>query len=143
MRRIALLLLLMVNGSAILLWSGSAAGQELPRNPVGARTEARGAGRVVESRPVGQPRSPRASAGALASARAFLCPHGGTPQGRGRCMRGPGIGAAGTGWLGDDPEVRDWDQGLRPPTRAQAPCPPGTTAIPARDQPNVTRCVAG
>jgi hypothetical protein len=134
MRLLALLLL--------VSWSGAAVAQELPRNPVGPRQETRGAGRVVESRPVGQPRTPRASAAALASARAFLCPHGGTPQGRGRCTRGPGIGAAGTGWLGDDPTVRDWDQGLPPPTRAQTPCPPGTTAIPARDQPNVTRCVA-
>jgi hypothetical protein len=134
--RLAPLLLLM-------LWCGPAEAQGLPRNLVGERTETRGAGRSVESRQVGAPRAPRASAAALASARAFLCPHGGTPQGRGRCMRGPGIGAAGTGWLGDDPSVRDWDQGLAPPTRAQAPCPPGTTAMPARDQPNVTRCVAG
>lgn len=121
---------------------GAALAQELPRNPVGPRQEGRGVGRVVEPRPVGQIRSPRASASALASARAFLCPHGGTPQGRGRCTRGRGVGAAGTGWLGDDPELRDWDQGLPPPTRAQSPCPPGTTAIPARDQPGVTRCVA-
>ena len=85
----------------------------------------------------------RASGAALAEARRFLCPHGGTPQGRGRCTRGPGIGAMGTGLLGDDPSVRDWDQGLAPPTRAQLPCPPGTTAVPARDQPQVTRCVAG
>ena len=59
-------------------------------------------------------------------------------------MRGPGIGAGfGTGLMGDDPEVRDWDQGLAPPNRAQAPCPPGTTPSQARDQPGVTRCIAG
>jgi hypothetical protein len=113
--------------------------QGLPRNPIADRTETRGAGRAVETRPA---RPARVSAAALASARAYLCPHGGTPQGRGRCTRGPGIGAGGTGWLGDDPAVRDWDQGLPPPNRVQLPCPPGTTAIPARDQPNVTRCVA-
>ncbi len=122
---------------------GQAQIQAPPGNPVGDHLGARGAGRVMEARPVGMPRVARASASALASARAFLCPHGGTPQGRGRCTRGPGIGAAGTGWLGDDPAMRDWDQGLAPPNRAQAPCPPGTTVIPARDQPNVTRCVAG
>lgn len=126
-----------------LLCCATGQAQDLPRNSAGDRLEARGAGRVVEARPVGRPRAARASASALASARAFLCPHGGTPQGRGRCTRGPGIGAAGTGWLGDDPAMHDWDQGLAPPTRAQAPCPPGTTAIPARDQPNVTRCVTG
>ena len=114
--------------------------QELPRNALVDRVETRGAGRVVETRSA---RPARFSAAALATARAYLCPHGGTPQGRGRCIRGPGIGSAGTGWLGDDPSVRDWDQGLALPTRAQAPCPPGTTAMPARDQPNVTRCVAG
>ena len=128
---------------AVILCYAQAQAQGLPRNIISDRTETRGAGRAIESRAVGTPRPSRASAAALASARAFLCPHGGTPQGRGRCTRGPGIGAAGTGWLGDDPSVRDWDQGLAPPTRAQAPCPPGTTAVPARDQPNVTRCVAG
>lgn len=126
-----------------LAWCGAAAAQDLPRNPTAPGAETRGAGRVAEARPVGQPRSPRASAAALASARAFLCPHGGTPQGRGRCTRGAGLGTVGTGWPGNDPEVRDWDRGLPPPSRAQAPCPPGTTAIPARDQPSVTRCVAG
>lgn len=114
--------------------------QGLPRNPIGERAETRGAGRAIEARPA---RPSRASAAALASARAFLCPYGGTPQGRGRCARGAGIGAAGSGWLGDDPAVRNWDQGLPPPNRAQLPCPPGTTAIQARDQPQVTRCVAG
>lgn len=131
--RLALLLLLM-------LWGPGVAAQGVPRNALADRTETRGAGRAVESRSA---RPARVSAAALASARAYLCPHGGTPQGRGRCARGAGIGAAGTGWLGDDASVRDWDQGLAPPTRAQAPCPPGTTAIPARDQPHVTRCVAG
>ena len=86
--------------------------------------------------------TPRASAAALASARRYLCPNGGTPQGRGRCTRGAGI-TAGLGLLGDDPGVRDWDQGLAPPNRAQAPCPPGTRPSPARDQPSVTRCIAG
>ena len=91
-------------------------------------------------------RAPRASAAAVASARAFLCPNGGTPQGRGRCARGAGQAAAGLGGVGfggDDPSVRDWDQGLAPPNRAQRPCPPGTIATTARDQPAVTRCVAG
>lgn len=111
----------------------------LPAGTEAGRTELRRAARPAEARP---PRAPRASAAALAAARAYLCPHGGTPQGRGRCTRGPGIGA-GMGWLGDDPAVRDWDQGLAPPNRAQAPCPPGTIAMPARDQPQVTRCVAG
>jgi len=104
--------------------------------------------RSAAARPIEPPRRVRASPAALAAARRFLCPYGGTPQGRGRCTRGAGIGAAGTGigggtgWLGDDPEVRDWDRGLAPPTRAQVPCPPGTTAAAARDQPQVTRCVA-
>jgi hypothetical protein len=121
----------------LLLATAPAPAQELPRRSVAERQETRGPGRSVAPRPA------RVSAAALASARAYLCPHGGTPQGRGRCTRGPGITAGlGTGWLGDDPSVRDWDQGLPPPTRAQAPCPPGTSAIPARDQPNVTRCVA-
>ncbi|UPY36776.1 hypothetical protein [Sediminicoccus sp. KRV36] len=123
-----------------LSWLPPAQGQNLPRNAGPDRPEIRGAGRATEARPL---RAPRVSAAALASARAYLCPHGGTPQGRGRCTRGPGIGAVGTGWLGDDPAVRDWDQGLPPPTRAQLPCPPGTTATQARDQPGVTRCVAG
>jgi len=118
-------------------------------NPAEAQTLARGLvaeGAAARSGPVMRvPRAaPRVSAAALASARLFLCPHGGTPQGRGRCARGRGGSGAGPGGLvGDDPEVRDWDQGLRPPTRAQLPCPPGTIGIPARDQPNVTRCVAG
>ncbi|MBX9751631.1 MAG: hypothetical protein K5Q68_18730 [Roseococcus sp.] len=124
----------------LMLWGPGAWAQGLPRNALADRTETRGAGRLVETRSA---RPARVSAAALASARAYLCPNGGTPQGRGRCMRGPGIGAAGTGWLGDDPSVRNWDQGLAPPNRAQAPCPPGTTAMPARDQPHVTRCVAG
>jgi len=130
-----------------LLWLTPAGAQSLPRNPV-AEPQAAGAVRSAAARPLGMLRVPRASASAMASARQFLCPHGGTPQGRGRCTRGPGSNAAGTGLggtglLGDDPEVRDWDRGLPPPNRAQAPCPPGTTGISARDQPNVTRCVAG
>jgi hypothetical protein len=124
----------------LALGCASAQAQGLPRSAVTDRTETRGAGRTLETRAT---RPARVSAAALASARAYLCPNGGTPQGRGRCARGAGIGAAGTGWLGDDPELRDWDQGLPPPNRAQLPCPPGTTAIPARDQPGVTRCVAG
>lgn len=121
----------------LVLWCGAAEAQVPLRLPAAERAEARA---IPAPRPI---RAPRASAAALAAARAFLCPNGGTPQGRGRCSRGPGIGAAGTGWLGDDPAVRDWDQGLAPPNRAQAPCPPGTIATPARDQPQVTRCVAG
>jgi len=123
----------------LMLCCAPAQAQGLPRNAVSDRVETRGAGRAIEARPT---RPARVSAAALASARAYLCPHGGAPQGRGRCTRGPGIGAAGTGWLGDDPAVRDWDQGLPPPNRAQQPCPAGTSATQARDQPNVTRCVA-
>lgn len=79
------------------------------------------------------------SSAAIEAARRFLCPNGGTPQGRGRCApRGSGIGM-----IGDDPEVRDWDRGIAAPTRAQAPCPPGTVPSRAIAQPNVTRCVAG
>jgi hypothetical protein len=83
-------------------------------------------------------RGPHASSAALEAARRYLCPHGGVPQGRGRCAP-----ASGVGMLGDDSEVRGWDRGLAVPTRAQAPCPPGTTASTARAQPGVTRCIAG
>lgn len=88
--------------------------------------------------------STRASAGALATARQYLCPHGGTPMRGGRCRRGAGTGLAGaglTGLMGDDPSIIGWDRELPPPSRLQAPCPPGSRAMPARDQPNVTRCV--
>ena len=124
-----------------LFWMPLAHAQTAPRLVLAAATDAR-----TPTRPAALPRVPRASAAALASARRYLCPNGGTPQGRGRCMRGPGIGAGfggGTGMMGDDPELRDWDQGLAPPNRAQAPCPPGTTASQARAQPGVTRCIAG
>ncbi|WP_424812870.1 hypothetical protein [Roseococcus sp. YIM B11640] len=84
-------------------------------------------------------RAPYASSAALAAARRYLCPNGGTPQGRGRCApRGSGIGL-----MGEDPEVRNWDRGIAPATHGQAPCPPGTTASSAIAQPGVTRCVAG
>jgi len=83
-------------------------------------------------------RGPHASGAALEAARRYLCPHGGMPQGRGRCAP-----ASGVGMLGDDPEVRGWDRGIAAPTRAQAPSPPGTTASTARAQPGVTRCIAG
>ena len=116
----------------LLLAGAPAQAEEAPRQAAARSQEARAT-----------PRAGRVSAAALASARAYLCPNGGTPQGRGRCSRAVGGAGLGTGWLGDDPSVRDWDQGLPPPTRAQAPCPPGTRAIPARDQPLVTRCVAG
>lgn len=115
-----------------------APGARLAGAPAAEAAELRGPARPAEARPR---RAPRASAAALASARAFLCPNGGTPQGRGRCSRGagPAMGSA----MGDDQPMRDWDQGLPPPTRIQVPCPPGTSAVPVRDQPGVTRCVAG
>ncbi|MDB5412080.1 MAG: hypothetical protein JWR10_415 [Rubritepida sp.] len=80
----------------------------------------------------------RPSSAAMEAARRYLCPNGGTPQGRGRCSAGSGVGM-----MGDDSEVRGWDRGITPPNRSQAPCPPGTVAGTARDQPGVTRCVAG
>jgi len=83
-------------------------------------------------------RPPHASSAALEAARRYLCPHGGMPQGRGRCAPGGGLGM-----LGGDSEVRGWDRGIAAPTRSQAPCPPGTTASTARAQPGVTRCIAG
>lgn len=83
-------------------------------------------------------RGPQVSSAALEAARRYLCPNGGVPQGRGRCAPGSRMGL-----LGTDPEVRGWDRGLTAPTHTQAPCPPGTTASPARAQPNVTRCIAG
>lgn len=78
-----------------------------------------------------------ASPAALAAARAFLCPNGGTPQGRGRCA--PSRGGAGRG--GADPDVAGWDRDLPAPSRAQRPCPDGTRAVTARDNPGVTRCL--
>lgn len=85
------------------------------------------------------------SGAALEAARRFLCPNGGTPQGHGRCAPGGRgyAGGGGTGMLGDDPEVLNWDRGLAAPSRAQAPCPPGTVPSRAIAQPNVTRCIAG
>ncbi len=74
----------------------------------------------------------RASGAALAEARRFLCPHGGTPMRGGRCR--PGTGA--------DPDVTGWDRDLPAPSHAQAPCPPGTRAA-GTAQPGVTRCVPG
>lgn len=67
------------------------------------------------------------SAAALEAARAFLCPHGGTPQRGGRCHPGQ--------------DARGWDRGLPAPDRSQRPCPPGTRAQAARAQADVTRCV--
>ncbi|MCU0944960.1 MAG: hypothetical protein MUF65_06275 [Rubritepida sp.] len=129
--------------------------------PAAAREPARGAGPQLPPRPdwivpppvpgrqIGPslwrlPPPPRLSPSALAAARAHLCPHGGTPQAGGRCrpgrgsvsVRGPGGGDA------VDPAVAGWHRGLAPPTRQQMPCPPGTRAVPARDQPEVTRCLA-
>ncbi|WP_421988570.1 hypothetical protein [Roseococcus sp.] len=99
----------------------------------------------AQSRGIQIIRGPMARSGAaLEAARRFLCPNGGVPQGRGRCTPGARYGGGGgTGSLGDDPEVRDWDRGIAAPSRAQAPCPPGTVASAARAQPNVTRCIAG
>lgn len=96
----------------------------------------------AQSRPRMAGLRPHASSAALEAARRYLCPHGGVPQGRGRCAPGGGYGS-GVGMLGDDPEVRGWDRGIAAPTRAQAPCPPGTMASTARAQPGVTRCIAG
>lgn len=78
------------------------------------------------------------SAEALEAARRFLCPNGGTPQGRGRCAP-----SARTGGLSSDvdPAVRGWDRGIAPATRAQRPCPEGTRADTAVANPGVTRCV--
>jgi hypothetical protein len=78
----------------------------------------------------------RPSAAAMAAARAFLCPNGGTPQRGGRCRRV-------TGSMGNDPAIIGWDRGLPAPTRTQRACPPGTTEQPARDQADITRCVPG
>lgn len=90
-------------------------------------------------------RGPHVSGAALEAARRYLCPHGGTPQGHGRCAAGRGYAGGGgaTGLLGDDPEVINWDRGIAAPTRSQAPCPPGTVPSRAIAQPNVTRCIAG
>ncbi|MBS7813431.1 hypothetical protein [Roseococcus pinisoli] len=83
-------------------------------------------------------RNPHASGAALEAARRYLCPNGGTPQGRGRCSRGSSVGL-----LESDPDVRGWDRGISAPTHSQRPCPEGTTPTAARAQPGVTRCVAG
>lgn len=89
-------------------------------------------------------RGPHVSSAALEAARRYLCPNGGMPQGHGRCSPGRGYAGGGaTGLLGDDPEVINWDRGITAPTRAQAPCPPGTLPSRAIAQPNVTRCIAG
>lgn len=81
----------------------------------------------------GRGRSPAA----LEAARRFLCPNGGTPQGRGRCAP-----RAGTGLSSDvDPAVRGWDRGIAPATRAQRACPEGTRTDTAVANPGVTRCV--
>lgn len=78
----------------------------------------------------------RPSAAALEAARAYLCPNGGTPQRGGRCRRG-------TGAMGNDPAIIGWDRGLPAPSRTQQACPPGTVTQPARDQPDIIRCVPG
>jgi hypothetical protein len=101
---------------------------------------------VITPRPILAPRpvTTRASTGAIAAARAYLCPNGGTPMRGGRCRGGIGLGLGGaglTGLLGDDPSIIGWDRDLPPPSRAQAPCPPGSRAVAARDQPNITRCL--
>lgn len=84
---------------------------------------------------------------AIEAARRFLCPNGGTPQralvGRrgGRCAPGSGGWGGGAGGGGDD-AVPGWDLGLPAPSRAQAPCPPGT--VPAVSaQAGAVRCVPG
>lgn len=86
---------------------------------------------AAEARPA------RPSAAALEAARRYLCPNGGTPRRGGRCTPGSGAGLLG----GADPEVRGWDRGLAPATRAQQPCPAGTQPGIARDNPGVTRCL--
>jgi hypothetical protein len=80
----------------------------------------------------------RATPEAIAAARRHLCPNGGTPLPGGRCRPGTGTAAL----PGGDSEVAGWHRDLPPATRAQRPCPEGTRAVAARDQPGVTRCVA-
>lgn len=82
----------------------------------------------------------RATPEAMAAARRHLCPNGGAPQAGGRCRPGPGLAAL-PGSAGAS-EVAGWHRDLPPPTRAQRPCPEGTLAVAARDQPEVTRCIA-
>jgi len=124
MRRCLVFLALLAPASA---WAEP---QPLPRVIVPQRFEMQS----TAPRPI-----PRASGSALAAARRYLCPNGGVPQGRGRCAPA----ARGGSFAGGDSDVRGWDQGIPPPNRAQAPCPPGTVAAQARDNPGVTRCVAG
>lgn len=114
--------------------------------PRGGQAAAAMGVQVITPRAIPAPRpvTTRASAGAIAAARAYLCPNGGTPMRGGRCRGGAGIGMAGgglTGLMGDDPSIIGWDRDLPPPSRAQAPCPPGSRPVAARDQPNVTRCL--
>jgi hypothetical protein len=114
--------------------------------PRGGQAAAASGVQVITPRalPAPRPVTTRASAGAIAAARQYLCPHGGTPMRGGRCARGGGIGRAGsglTGLMGDDPSIIGWDRDLPPPNRAQAPCPPGSRAVAARDQPHITRCL--
>ncbi len=90
---------------------------------------------VLPAAPPAQARPPRASAAALAAARAFLCPHGGAPRRGGRCMPGSGTGLAAAA------DVHNWDAGIAAPTRQQLACPEGSVAMPALAQPSVTRCV--
>ncbi len=68
-----------------------------------------------------EPPPARPGAAALAAARLFLCPHGGSPVGGGRCRPGASGDAA----------VRGWDRGLPPAAHLQAECPAGTRAEPA------------
>lgn len=129
MRRALLILVLLAPSPA---WSEAL---PLPRVIVPQRFETgRFEMRAAAPRPV-----PRASSAAMAAARRYLCPNGGVPQGRGRCAPA----ARGGSYAGGDSDARGWDQGIAPANRAQAPCPPGTIAAQARDNPGVTRCVAG
>jgi len=78
----------------------------------------------------------RASAGALAAARLFLCPHGGRPipGRRGRCSGGTASGSGGNTAIG-------WMAGLPPATNRQATCPPGTVPAAALARAESTRCL--
>lgn len=87
------------------------------------------------------PPSPRAAAAlagadraAVAAARRFLCPHGGTPM-RGRCRGSGAVGA------GREASVRGWDTGLPAPVRRQSPCPEGTVRTGVLHWDDAVRCL--
>lgn len=104
------------------------------------------AGMAASASAVASPmeRGNRPSPAALAVARAFLCPHGGTPSrgrrgGRGLCRAPAALLASGGG--GSASEVTGWDAGLPPAAHRQAPCPEGTRPSPALARPESVRCL--